>query len=121
MVNKVLSQPRITSATVNILRPMLPYCLHPLDSFAPSPLIWLNRNYKPLGTMSGHANYHEYPWLHVDRDDPFIAKLLPYCREIVGLARQPIFFLYDDFTAPRNRKSLTLYNNLLGRVDTGCA
>jgi hypothetical protein len=42
-------------------------------------LIFLNRQYKPLGTASVWSDYNEYPNLHVDPLDPLIQPLLGVC------------------------------------------
>lgn len=63
---------------VEVLRPMLPYVLHPVGGDG---LIWVNRQYKPIGGYSGYATYEAYPWVHVSPDDPRVADLLARLRK----------------------------------------
>lgn len=59
-------------------KPLLPYVLHPVPDM-PDVWIWVNRAYKPLGTAGGWARYQDYAHLHVNRDDPRIARLKDRC------------------------------------------
>ena len=93
---------------------MLPYVLHPVPNM-PEHWIWLNRSYKPLGTLSEWARYEDYDHLHVLRGDHRIERLIPECIEWgggEGLA------LYDDFTDPcRTLRHARNYAALLALVD----
>ena len=85
------------------LRGVLPYCLHPSGSGDDAPLIWLNRDYKPLGVLpfSDHVEYADFPWMHVARDAPEIMPLLAECKQVIAFCdAPPIFYLYDDMTSP---------------------
>ena len=89
---------------VESLRIVIPYCLHPISD-QDDTLIWLNRDYKPLGTLVAHADYEKFSTVHADPRDPAIAKLLqePISRGVFtkdGFA----YWLFDDLTAPSRGK-----------------
>ncbi len=94
---------RYNRQAVGALKCILPYCLHPVRAGDDAPLIWLNRDYKPLGIAqySEWVDYNKFPWLHVAIDDPQIAALLKECR-IVRLFSDgnPAFYLRNDASSP---------------------
>jgi hypothetical protein len=79
---------------VEALRVILPYCLHYVEN--PDTLIWLNRDYKPLGVLPFEewVDYEAFPWLHVAKNDPAISHLLNIKNY------DSCFFLFEDGTAP---------------------
>lgn len=93
--------------TAEALRFSLPYCLMPLHGDGNSTMIWLNRDYKPLGIVSDErVNYAEYPGVHVNKNDPRIAALLPYCKKV--LADEPgksAYYLFCVTTSPIHSKA----------------
>lgn len=109
---------RFSKRRVLLGKQYLPYCLHPVSHSNPSRLIWVNRNYQPVGCC-GYGRYEEFPYLHIDRDDPRICSLIEACTKVIGgNFDQPIFFLFDDIHAPwRSRAMLARYRNRLALVD----
>jgi SAM-dependent methyltransferase len=96
---------RYNERAVKVLRLILPYCLHPIKN-KPELLIWLNRDYKPLGILPFKlwVRYEEFPWMHVSADNPNIAHLLNI-KSIKKSIKEEIYttyWLFDDFTAPWN-------------------
>lgn len=114
---------RYDRQAVGALKCILPYCLHPLRAGDDAPLIWLNREYKPLGidTYSEWVDYNEFTWLHVAIDDPKIAALLKECRHVRLFSDgNPAFYLRNDASSPTNgkehaRRLLRLLELALGR------
>ncbi len=83
-------------------RALLPYALNPLRDDNDPKLIWLNRDYKPLGVLpyGDFVNYWDFPHLHVSRSDPLIQPLLRVCKDHGGQ-----FYLFDDRTSPDGSKA----------------
>lgn len=114
---------RYNKQAVGAMRCILPYCLHPVRDGDDAPLIWLNRDYKPLGIAkySEWVVYNEFPWLHVAIDDPQIAALLKECRLVRAFSdANPVFYLRDDASSPtigkeHARRLLRLLELALGR------
>jgi len=75
MLKHALIKPASIRA-VQAIQHSLPYVLEALPN---GKLIFLNRQYKPLGTASVWSDYNEYPNLHVDPLDPLIQPLLAAC------------------------------------------
>jgi hypothetical protein len=98
-------------------RYMLPYMLHPVPD-RPDLYIWLNRDYKPLGTYCSHSFYQRYTSHHVRIDDPRLAKLVGKLIKVKGMHDRPSFAFYDDMTAPhKSRKTATEHRSLLKMID----
>ena len=99
---------RYNRQAVESLRGVLPYCLHPASFGDSSTLIWLNRDYKPLGVFAGYGrvNYMEFPWLHVDRESQDISALLKKCKVVSGAlcGGEKIYYLYSDRISPEVSK-----------------
>lgn len=87
---------RVTCSTSGksqkVLRPVLPYCFRSVGEG--KKLIPLNRDCKPVGSLARYdewQDYREYPWLHVEEDEP--------------VAVRGDFWLFDDGYPPwRSRK-----------------
>ncbi len=75
MLKHALIKPASIRA-VQAIQHSLPYVLEAMPN---GKLIFLNRQYKPLGTASVWSDYNEYPNLHVDPLDPLIQPLLLAC------------------------------------------
>lgn len=75
MLKHALIKPASIRA-VQAIQHSLPYVLEELPN---GKLIFLNRQYKPLGTASVWSDYMDYPNLHVDPLDPLIQPLLAAC------------------------------------------
>lgn len=75
MLKHALIKPASIRA-VQAIQHSLPYVLEELPN---GKLIFLNRQYKPLGTASVWSDYNDYPNLHVDPLDPLIQPLLAAC------------------------------------------
>jgi len=97
------------------LRVALPYCLHPVDETdAGGPLIWLNRNYKPLGVHSDtggmgcglfpFVDYRDFPQVHIARDHPAARHLF----DVLSPNRRNCVYLFADLTAPWYRQTNAL-------------
>lgn len=84
---------------VESLRSLLPYCLHPVTDDV---LIWLNREYKPLGVLpyGRWVDYQAFSWVHVRKDDLRLASLLPLCE----LVHRDTYYLFLDGNPPWNCK-----------------
>lgn len=104
---------------IRAIRPLLPYALMPLVD-KPDHWIWVNRNYKPIGTMSKEwAVYEDYTYLHVRKDDKRIARLVGQAKAAhqTEFARG-IAYLFDDCTSPfRDLRTARWYYALLRTVD----
>lgn len=103
--NAMFGRNRFSTRAAECLRPFLPYCLHPVDDGS-GRLIWLNRDYKPLGVShAGHVDYEDFARLHVDAADDVVARLRKAvqkgeqdrCRFVFDDGRT---YLFDDSTAP---------------------
>lgn len=91
---------RFNRKAVEALRLVIPYCLHPAGD-EDDTLIWLNRDYKPLGTLLAHADYEKFPSVHADPRDPAISKLLREAKSLHVFADGGfVYWLFDDSTAP---------------------
>lgn len=86
-----------SARAVRSIMGVLPYCLHPVGDS----LIWLNRDYKPIGVLPYGlwVKYEDFPWLHVRKDSPDIQQLLAECQQHHG-----VYYFYGDATDPRNGK-----------------
>jgi hypothetical protein len=84
-----------SARAVHAARPLLPYCLHEVSG-VPGMLIWLNRQYKPLGTCSTFAHYEDFTWLHVPQDSPRLTRL----RAVCACSDFGGFWLHTDYTSP---------------------
>lgn len=103
---------------VRALRGVLPYCLHPIKDTDGEQLIWLNRDYKPLGLMpyEDWVEYADFRWLHVHRNDARIRNLLVSCAQTPATrGGGGVFYLFNDLTAPTNGKARA--KALLAKID----
>jgi hypothetical protein len=92
MLKHALIKPASIRA-VQAIQHSLPYVLEAMPN---GKLIFLNRQYKPLGTASVWSNYNEYPNLHVDPLDPLIQPLLLACPKYETLYQLFSFNPIDD-------------------------
>lgn len=101
---------RFSRKAVEALRPLLPYCLHPVDASGDT-LIWLNRDYKPLGTAPrGYqardqiielVPYGCFESLHIRADDPVLTVTYDNLRRLnVFRDAVPVWFFFDDTSSP---------------------
>jgi hypothetical protein len=91
-----------------------PYCLHRVDGNNSDRLIWLNREYKPLGMpRKGWVDYSEYHDFQVSLYDARIIKLLPALSLVDGN-----YYFYNDGNHPRyDRAAMSRYAKLLGLIE----
>ena len=81
---------------VQSLYSILPYALHYMRG-KPDYLIFVNRDYKPLGcTTMQHIIYEDYTNLHVLKTDPIIAPLIELA-ENKNLVVAGSFFIYNTY------------------------
>ena len=92
MLKHALIKPASIRA-VQAIQHSLPYVLEAMPN---GKLIFLNRQYKPLGTASVWSDYNEYPNLHVDPLDPLIQPLLLACPKYETLYQLFSFNPIDD-------------------------
>lgn len=86
---------RYSVQAVKALRPLLPYALHPVDDGA---LIWLNRDYKPLGItrLFPWVDYLAFPSLAVNASDPAVTAV----RSRIARPDDQVLYLFDDGCPP---------------------
>jgi hypothetical protein len=104
---------------VRAVRALLPYCLHTVGDDSQS-LIWVNRDYKPLGiASSSRVEYADYTWLHVAIDDPRISELRTHCKMYPKSYAGPnSFWLYTDASTPYHSASNAhVYADKLALID----
>jgi hypothetical protein len=96
---------------VEALRVVLPYCLAPVDDTS-STLIWLNRDYKPLGCPDrglSWYDYREHPHVHVDASHPAAAVVHQFATnnehpaDVLDRGTRRTSWLFDDSCAPWTR------------------
>jgi hypothetical protein len=92
MLKHALTKPASIRA-VQAIQHSLPYVLEAMPN---GKLIFLNRQYKPLGTASVWSDYNEYPNLHVNPLDPLIQPLLLACPKYETLYQLFSFNPVDD-------------------------
>jgi hypothetical protein len=92
MLKHALIKPASIRA-VQAIQHSLPYVLEAMPN---GKLIFLNRQYKPLGTASVWSDYNDYPNLHVDPLDPLIQPLLLACPKYETLYQLFSFNPIDD-------------------------
>lgn len=94
-------------------RLMLPYVLHPMQGNT-THWIWVNREYKPIGTFEQWAKYEEYIHLHVSHDDNSIKSLLAKCKAFAPYRKESGFVLFNDITTPwLNMRNAKAYYDIL--------
>lgn len=92
---------------VQTLRPIIPYCLHSSEEPTGKIMIWLNRSYKPIGTLlggnlgcNGWVSYMDYPNVSLNIDESGIKDLI---REKTYKSGNGLY-LFNDYSAPWNSK-----------------
>jgi len=117
-------QKSFTELTMRALRPVIPYCLHPVEFNGSSGrLIWLNRDYKPLGVSGYWSNvdYGAFVTHHVRVDAPELEVVRTKWKN-VGAGAVTTYYLFDDASAPWGSKALAIHaicslEAVVGRVD----
>jgi hypothetical protein len=115
MKGNTLHQGQFVGRAVEATRVVLPYVLHPLDD---TKLVWLNRDYKPLGVLpyGTWVNYADFPTLHVERSNPAVQAIWDRPRP---LPTDELVYLFHDTDAPWIERGYSL--RLLARIDKALA
>ena len=96
---------RYNAQSARALRWTVPYCVHPVGNVGQlfsecTKMIWLNREYKPLGTQAQWVDYLDFPHHHIDRDHPAVLAIKGHEDFHHRKDDYPFVYLYHDGCPP---------------------